>query len=528
MEALVLIVGALSASIGFAWLARWWRIPYPVVLLLAGVALGLGLGTRVPPLDLDPELILAIVLPAVLYPAAISTAWLEFRTSLRPILMLAIGLVVATTLAVGCALKWLVPGMPWAVAFAFGAIVSPPDAVAASAVLKRFPLPPRLVTVLEGESLVNDASGLVLYRIAVAAALSGVFSGWDLVGQFALIGVGGVAVGLAVGWLTTRIQPRLGDSNLATALGLVTPFIAYLVAEALQLSGVLSIVAVGLYRVMWSHEGSNALTRLNITAIWNAVVFVVNCLVFLLMGLELPHVVSALLVAEGAMFTWQQIILFIGLLSLVAIVVRFMAIFGVNTIEGLLPHKAGRRERTPPASLQTIASWAGMRGIVSLAAALALPRLMPDGSPFPHRDLLILLTIGVIVVTLVGQGITLPWLIQALAIKPLRNEREALEQTRNSLREAAMRAIDEEASGGSVDPDELARVRHFYDYHSRHRYALHGHAIDPEARLWLSAMRAQRAELVALWRRGTISDSIMQKLEHELDLSEARASDGPE
>lgn len=525
MTALNLIVVALTASIAFAWLAGWWRIPYPVVLLVAGVALGLCI--KVPPLNLDPELILAIVLPAALYPAAIETAWREFRASLRPILMLAIGLVLLTTLAVGGTLKWLVPGMPWAIAFAFGAIVSPPDAVAATAVLKRFPLPPRLVTVLEGESLVNDASGLVLYRFAVAAALSGAFSGWELIGQFALIGVGGVVTGLAVGWVTTRIQARLGDPILGTTLSLVTPFIAYLVSELIDVSGVLAIVAAGLFRVLWSHEGSNALTRLNSTTVWSTVVFVVNCLVFLLMGLELPHAVH-LLLGDDPQITWERAALFIAILSLVAILVRFIAIFGVNAIEALLPRKEGHREKAPSPALQTIASWAGMRGIVSMAAALALPRLMPDGTPFPYRDLLILLTIGVVVVTLVGQGITLPWLIRALAITPLRNERESLEHARNALRDAAMRAIEAEEADGSVEAGDVTRVRHFFDYHARHRYSLHKGALDPEARVWLAALKAQRAELVLLWRKGTISDSILQKLEHELDLSEARAADGPE
>ena len=205
-------------------------------------------------LDIEPELVLAIVLPAILYPAAIDTSWRDFRSNLRPILLLAIGLVATTTLAVGIALKWLVPEVPWAVAFALGAVVSPPDAVAATAVLRRFPLPRRIVSLLEGESLVNDATGLVLYRFAVAAAMTGVFSGWELVGDFGLIALGGLAIGIAIGLITSQLQQRLHDPMLELAMSLTTPFAVFWVCESLEVSGVLGVVAAGLYRSRWSHR----------------------------------------------------------------------------------------------------------------------------------------------------------------------------------------------------------------------------------------------------------------------------------
>ena len=290
---------------------------------------------------------LAIVLPAVLYPAAINTLWRDFRQSLRPILLLAIGLVATTTLAVGIAFKWLVPEAPWAVAFALGAIVSPPDAVAATAVLRRFRLPRRIVTLLEGESLVNDATGLVLFRFAVATALTGAFSGWEMVGQFGLIAVGGILLGIAIGWITAKLQERLHDPMLELALSLTTPFATYWLCEWLQVSGVLGVVAVGLYRSQWSHRGSSAFARLNIRTFWGAVVFVVNCLVFVLIGIQLPVIAESLL--EHQSLSWPRIVGLIAALSLVAIGVRFLwiltATYGVRL---LLPSVRRPRSRVRP------------------------------------------------------------------------------------------------------------------------------------------------------------------------------------
>ncbi len=402
----------MACAIAAGWLANRVHVPYPIVLVLAGI--GIGFLLHWPALDLEPNLVLAIVLPAVLYPAAIDTSWRDFRRSLRPILLLAIGLVATTTLAVGLAFKWLVPEAPWAVAFALGAIVSPPDAVAVTAVLRRFSLSRRIVTLLEGESLVNDATGLVLYRFAVATALTGVFSGWVLVGEFALIGLGGCVLGVAMGWITTKLQERLHDPMLELAMSLTTPFATYWLCESLQVSGVLGVVAVGLYRARWSHVGNSALARLNILTFWRAVVFVVNCLVFVLIGIQLPVIAESLLGQQA--LSWPQILGLIGALSFVAIGVRFLWIFTATYGVRLLVPSLRRRD---PASarVSTLVSWSGMRGVVSLAAALALPLSLPTGEPFPQRDLVILLAFGIVFVTLVGQGLTLPALIRALRLK---------------------------------------------------------------------------------------------------------------
>ncbi len=284
-------------AIAAGWLANRIHVPYPIVLVVTGI--GLGFAYDWPGLEPEPQLVLAIVLPAILYPASLDTSWRDFRASLAPILRLAIGLVAITTLAVGVAFKWLVPEVPWAVAFALGAVVSPPDAVAATAVLRRFRLPRRIVTLLEGESLVNDATGLVLYRFAVVAVLTGTFSGWELVGEFGVIALGGLALGLATGWVTARLQERLRDPMLELAMSLTTPFAAYWLCESLHVSGVLGVVATGLYRSQWGHLRTSALSRLNIRTVWGAVVFVVNCLVFVLIGIRLPQIAESLSSPDG-------------------------------------------------------------------------------------------------------------------------------------------------------------------------------------------------------------------------------------
>ena len=313
----------MTCAIAAGWLANRIRVPYPIVLVIVGIGMGSVYGW--PTLRLNPNLVLAIVIPAVLYPAAITTSWRDFRAMRRPIFLLAVGLVVTTTLAVGLAFRWLVPQVPWAVAFTLGAIVSPPDAVAATAVLRRFSLPRRMVTLLEGESLVNDATGLVLYRFAVAAVLTGVFSGWSLLGQFTLIATGGALVGIAMGWLTARLQERLRDPMLELALSLTTPFATYWMCEALQLSGVLGVVAVGLYRARWSHARGAAVARLNIRTVWSAILFVVNSLIFVLIGIQLPLIGKALMSQQAR--SWPQVLALIAALSLVAIAVRFLWIF---------------------------------------------------------------------------------------------------------------------------------------------------------------------------------------------------------
>jgi monovalent cation/hydrogen antiporter len=513
---MISLILVMVCAIAAGWLANRVHVPYPIVLVLAGI--GLGFIYDWPGLEPEPRVILAIVLPAVLYPAAISTSWRDFRRNLRPILLLAIGLVTTTTLAVGIAFKWLVPQAPWAVAFALGAIVSPPDAVAATAVLRRFRLPRRIVTLLEGESLVNDATGLVLYRFAVATALTGVFSGWTLVGEFALIALGGIVLGIAMGGITAWFQERLHDPMLELAMSLTTPFATYWLCEYLQVSGVLGVVAVGLYRSQWSHLGSSALARLNILTFWGAVVFVVNCLVFVLIGIRLPLIAESLLAQQA--LSWSRVVGLIVALSIVAIGVRFLWIFTATYgVRWLVP---SLRSRDPAsARVSTLVSWSGMRGVVSLAAALALPTALPTGEPFPQRDLVILVTFGIVFVTLVGQGLTLPALIRALRLASDTSGDTETELAREAMRRAAIQAVNRLVAEQGLPAHEAVAVKRFFNSRSFHGSG-RGLSPDSEARLWLGAAAAQREALIKLWRNGEIGDDVLLGLEREIDLAEAR------
>ncbi len=511
--ALISLILVMVCAIASGWLANRIRVPYPIVLVLAGIVLGAAFDW--PGLALQPELVLGTVLPAILYPAAMDTSWRDFRSMLRPILLLAIGLVATTTLAVGLAFKWLVPEVPWAVAFALGAIVSPPDAVAATAVLRRFRLPRRIVTLLEGESLVNDATGLVLYRFAVAAALTGTFSATELVGQFALIAFGGVVLGIATGWITARVQERLRDPMLELAMSLTTPFAAYWLAETLHVSAVLAIVAAGLYRARWSHRRASPLSRLNIRTVWGGVVFVVNCLVFVMIGVRLPLIAETLIRANG--YSWWHVAALIAALSAVAIGVRFLWIFTATYGVRLLVPSVQRRD---PASarVSALVSWSGMRGVVSLAAALALPALLPSGAPFPERDLVILLTFGLVFVTLVGQGLTLPALISVLRFKPDPSLESEARLAREAMQRAAAEAAEKLVAARGLQPDQaLAVTRIFGSAASRG-----GLAPESELELWLEAAAAQRRALLEFWQDDRIGDDVLIRLEREIDLIEAR------
>jgi monovalent cation/hydrogen antiporter len=504
-------------AIAAGWVANRVLVPYPIVMVLTGIALGFAYDW--PVLNIDPTLVLAIVLPAVLYPAALDTSWREARLNIRPIVLLATGLVATTTVAVGIAFKWLVPETPWPVAFALGAIVSPPDAVAASAVIRRLRLPRWLVTVLEGESLVNDATGLVLYRFAVVAVLTGEFSAGALVGQFALIAAGGLAIGIAMGRASTYLQERLRDPLLELAMSLTTPFATYLICESIHVSGVLGIVAVGLYRARWAHGRSSAEARVNIRLMWRAIVFVVNCLVFILMGIRLPELAPTLFTQQS--FSWAQLAGLTAILTAVAIATRFVWVF-VATYGVRLLVPSIRQHDPASARVSTVVSWSGMRGVVSLAAALALPSTLPNGEPFPQHDLVILLAFGIVFVTLVGQGLTLPGLIRAMRIDTDESGDRETAVAREAMRRAAIGAINRLVAEHGIPAYEAVAVRRFFT--SRTAQQSGALAPDAEARLWLGASAAQRDALLNLWRTGEIGEDVLVQLEREIDLAELRLS----
>lgn len=479
----------------------------------------LGFVPQVPQLAFDPELILVLVLPPILYQAAVLTSWRDFAVSIRTIGWLAIGLVAATTLAAGAALKFLIPDIPWAAAFAFGAIISPPDAVAATAVLSRMNIPRRVVTVLEGESLVNDASGLVLYKFAVAAVLTGAFSFWDASLQFAGMAAGGIALGILTGLVFVVIHRHLGDVLIEVLTSLLVPYLAYVVAESFHASGVLAVVAAGLVRGRHAPVVASAEMRILSRSMWNVLVFLLNMLVFMLIGIQLSDSIARLegvavgkLAADGA------------LLSAVAIGVRFGWVYAALYLPRRLSEALRKSEARVPGAEYFIISWCGMRGIVSLAAALALPIALADGTPFPHRDLIIFFTFVVIAVTLVLQGLTLPALIRRLRVGIDWSLREEQGNARNAMSKAAIGAIDDLAQREGVAPDLAGRISAEF---AEKNAAGDAAASVPEdhaglaQRLRHAAIGAGRQELIRIWRENQISDDVLHEFEEELDYRES-------
>src|SRR5947209_13599299 len=320
MNLLDVLLFLLLCALALGWASRRFGLPYPIALVVGGGLLGFI--PRLPQLDFDPQFLLVLVLPPILYQAALLTSWRDFKANLRTISLLAIGLVLATTLVVGTALKALIPGIPWAAAFVFGAIVSPPDAVAATSILSKLNMPRRIVTVLEGESLVNDASGLVIYKFAVAASLAGGFSLFEAGAQFVLISAGGIALGFLLGWVFVRLHPHLGDPFIEVLLSLSVPYAAYVLAEGLDLSGVLAVVAAGLLRGRYSPAMVSAEMRILARSVWNILVFILNSLLFILIGLQLSGVVARLANYSG----WELAADALAI-SMIAILVRFAWVY---------------------------------------------------------------------------------------------------------------------------------------------------------------------------------------------------------
>jgi monovalent cation/hydrogen antiporter len=518
MELLQTILFLLGCSVALGWIARHLGFPYPVALVVGGAALGFV--PRLPQFPFDPESILILFLPPILYQAALLTSWRDFRANIRPIGMLAIGLVLVTTLAVGAALRVLIPDLPWAAAFVLGAIVSPPDAVASTAILSRLHIPRRVVTVLEGESLVNDASGLVLYKFAVAAVLTGTFSLADASVQFALVSIGGIAVGVALGLLFVFVHRHLHDAFIEVLTSLSVPYVAYVVAESVNVSGVLAVVAAGLVRGRWSPEIVSAEMRILARSVWNILVFLLNSLLFILIGIQLSAIMARL-----AGYSGRELFLYGALVSAVAIAVRFAWIYPATYLPRILSPRFRESNPAPPEAELFIMSWCGMRGIVSLAAALALPRELIGGDPFPQRDLIIFLTFVVIAVTLVLQGLTLAPLIRRLKVGTDWSIQEEEQRARLAMGKAAIAAIDGVVQKEIV-PEELAeRIR--AEFAEQVTVAVGpGVVLSPGAnlvkRLRQVAVRAERQELIRIWRANQISDEVLHHIEESLDYQESR------
>jgi Na+/H+ antiporter len=513
----LLLLVLMVAVGGLSMLAGTVRVPYPILLVLGGLVLGFVPG--MPSAELPPDLVLVLFLPPLLYQAAFFSSPRDLWANARPITLLAVGLVLVTICAVAMVAHTLVPGLPWAAAFALGAIVSPTDPLAATAIARRLGVPRRLVTVLEGESLVNDATALVAYRLAVGAVVAGSFTLWAAGLQFVSRGIGGVAIGLAVGWLIAEARRRIEDPVVEIVLSVVTGYAAYLPAELLGVSGVLAAVTAGLYVGWHAPELASPSTRLLGFSFWEVLVYLLNAVLFVLVGLQLNLILTGVSGSSAVVLVGQA-----ALVAAVVIGVRVGWGFTVPYLVRVLDRRPAQVARRVGPRERLVSSWSGMRGAVSLAAALALPE------DFPQRNLILFVTFGVILATLILQGLTLPWLIRRLGVH--RDDSEAQEELRGRLRatDAALARLEELAGEGWTRDDTVERMRGLYQFRRRRLKARAGYLADDGAqdrslayqRLVRELLEAQRREIVRLRNRGEISNEVMHRIERDLDLEDSR------
>ena len=507
---------------GLVVIANRLKVPYPVVLVLGGLALSFV--PFLPVIRLDPNLVLFFFLPPLLYPAALFTSWRDFRRNLRPILFLAIGLVLMTTTVVAWVAHSFIVGLPWAAAFALGAIVSPPDAVAAEAILKRLGVPARIQAVLGGESLVNDATALVAYQFAVAAMVTGQFSLGAASVRFVLVGMGGVALGLLVGVVMRWVQRQLDDPPVQITVSLLTPFTAYLLAERGGVSGVLATVAAGVY-LGWHSTALSARTRLQAQAFWEMIAFLLNGFIFIMIGLQLPGILRNLSHEPLSRLTTYALII-----SATVVLVRIAWVFPATYLPRWLSPKLRARDPIPPWQHSVLIAWAGMRGVVSLAAAFALPLLLPNGERFPGRSYILFLTFCVILTTLVFQGLTLPILIRKLGVKDdgvVDNEERA---ARLQANEAAVDFIEQKALEENFPEEVMVRVRAEYCDRITQLNACCQESGNPGGevatptyqRLQHGALQVERQTIINLRNSQQINDEALRRIQRDLDLAEAR------
>jgi monovalent cation/hydrogen antiporter len=515
MDVVELVLLLIAACIGFAVLARRLRLPYAVILVLGGMALAFVPG--LPEVRLDPELALAFFLPPLLQASAFRTDWRGFRRDLWPILLLAVGGVLFTALCIAGAAKFMVPDLPWAAAVALGAIVAPPDAVAAAAVLQRVRLPRRVVTVLEGESLINDATALVLYRFAVAAVAAAVLSPWKGVFGFFFVAAGGVVVGLAAGWAAIWIATRLEDSLLETAMSFLIGYASFLAAEALHLSGVIAVVSTGIVLGQMQYRFRPE-TRLAARPVWLFLEFVLNSLVFILIGLQLNAILDRLVDHSPGYIAGIA-----AVVSAALIVSRFVWLFSATSLPRLVP-AVRRRDPSVPWALVTVIAWAGMRGVVSLAAALALP------ADFPQRDLIVFLAFTAILATLVAQGTSLEWVIKRLRAEepvPATGIDPMVAAGRHTVAQAALELIEERLQDplqGAIAADLAPEFRNRAGHLLRAARNTGAAAAERAARrsLRLAALQAGRARLLRYHAEGHLHDEALARVSHEIDTEELR------
>jgi monovalent cation/hydrogen antiporter len=512
----------LAVLAGTAWLSRRVNIAPAILLLVAGIALAFVPG--MPSLELPPEVVLLLVLPPLIYSASVAMSWREFKHNLRPIILLAVGCVIFTAFAVAAATHYLI-GLPWAVGFVLGAIVAPPDVVAPLAIARKLCLPRRILVVLEGEGLANDATALILYRFAVAAISTGTFSLPEASGGFVAIIVGEVLFGLAVGWLSLHARHRARDPQVEITLSLITPYLAYWVPEHFGGSGVIATVACGLYMSWNGPLLISSATRLQGIFFWDLVIYLIEGLLFLLTGFQMRSILE-----KSKAFPLDDILIATALVVAIIIVARFAWAYPATYLPRILSRRLRERDPSPPWQWTFILSFAGVRGAVSLAAALALPFTLASGDAFPYRGLILFVSFGVIIVTLVGLGLGLPPVVRWLGVAEAgRGEANAEHESEIAARRealgAALKSLDAITDDRELSDEvvKLLRARH------ETRANQLPDSLDPDrydvsaagTELTRELISAERKFIHGLLRDGKITDEIRRRIERDLDLEEA-------
>lgn len=526
---LLLIISLLFAVSMLVMLGQKLKISYPIFLVLGGLLISLIPG--IPSIQMDPDMILTLFLPPLLYEAAWYTSWWQFWKWKRPIVLLAFGLVFFTSTIIAYVSSSMIPGFTLALGFLLGGIISPPDAVAATSVLKGVKIPKRLVTILEGESLINDASSLIVFRVALVAVITGQFSLGKAVGDFFIVGTMGIVIGLAVAhvlYVIHRFFPT--TSNIDTALTLMTPYVMFIVAEHFHYSGVMAVVSGGLFLSFRSHELLNYSSRIQSINVWSTVIFILNGLVFILIGLELPVIVNGL--DDSSL---EKGIYYGVIISLITILIRFVWVYPIAFLPRLLSRSIRETEPSPEWKGPFIISWAGMRGVVSLAAALSIP-LTIDGQAFPQRNLILLVTFIVILITLVVQGLSLPWIIKLIKIEEIDDLVPEAEQAATiKLRLMRISIAHLEANfKEDIKENELVmnfkkRLENSVSLTSERLESLECEQMDFKemstyTRIHLDVIDAQRKELAKIRKEKTFELEVIQKQEVQLDFDESKLS----
>ncbi len=512
------------------------KFPFPVILVFAGLVIGFI--PQLPNLQLDPEVVFVIMLPPLLYDAASKTSWLEFKTSIRPISALAITLVFFTTVAVAVTAYYLIPGFTWPLAFVLGAVISPPDAVAASGIIKGLGLNKKTVTILEGESLVNDASALIAYRYAVLAVTTGSFVFWEAGLQFLLVSVVGILIGFVIGFLFVLAHKKIDNNPLVeTSLTLLAPFVAYLAAENFHMSGVLAVVTAGLVISRKSPEIFASQARMRTRVVWDTIIFLLNGFIFILIGLQLPSIIKDL-----GRYPFSIILGYGLIISLVTILVRIIWVFGgaywlrffQKNKKSQVPDDIDMDTNNTWKNVMVVA-WTGTRGVISLAAALALPLVLDDGTAFPKRSSIIFLAFVVIFITLVVQGLTLPFLVRWLKIKPEDNTDEEQRELQLYLANSTLHYIENEfpIQGDSKLKEQLVnkygqqirKLNKEIQLHKRAKYFNYEVKLPEPDNLLIAKVeinKFQRELLIRLHKDGDFSDAVIRQIEREIDIDELK------